>query len=213
MGITERKEREKELRRQAIVDAAEQVFFSKGMENATMDEVAEVAELSKGTLYLYFNNKNELLHAIVGRGLKLLYHRFVEAVAREAKGIDKIKALGRAYFEFFKEDPDHYAAMLHQESYDVDPETLRSNPNFALCTELGNKLFGLMQDAVKSGIKDGSIRRDLDPVKLSLVLWGHSAGVLHLMKSKKLLVEKMFGLDPEELVEYSHDLIRSYLVK
>jgi AcrR family transcriptional regulator len=213
MGITERKEREKKRRRQAIIDAAEQVFFSKGIESATMDEVAEMAELSKGTLYLYFNNKNELLHAIVERGLKILYERFNTVVEKEEKGIDKIRALGRAYFEFFLEEPDYYSTMLHHDTHEVDPEILKSNPNFALCIELGNKLFGLMQDAVKTGIKDGSIRRDLDPVKLSLVLWGQSSGVLHLMKSKKFLIEKMFGLAPEELVEYSHDLIRSYLLK
>lgn len=212
MGIAERKEREKERRRKAIIDAAERVFFSRGMERATMDEVAEAAELSKGTLYLYFKNKNELLHAIVGRGLKILYSRFTAAVEKAEKGIDKIKALGKAYFEFFKEEPDYYAAMLHQDTYEVDPETLKNNPNFAICIELGNKLFALMQEAVRIGIEDGSIRRDIDPVKLSLVLWGHSSGVLHLMKSKKFLVEKMFGLNPEGLVEYSHDLIQAYLV-
>ena len=40
MGIAERKEREKEQRRNNIIDAAESVFFSKGIENATMDEIA-----------------------------------------------------------------------------------------------------------------------------------------------------------------------------
>jgi TetR/AcrR family transcriptional regulator len=50
MGITERKEREKEQRRNAIIDAAEKIFFTKGMDNSTMDDVAEEAELSKGTL-------------------------------------------------------------------------------------------------------------------------------------------------------------------
>ena len=52
MGIAERREREREQRRNTILDAAETVFFSKGINLATMDEVAEEAELSKGTLYL-----------------------------------------------------------------------------------------------------------------------------------------------------------------
>ena len=60
MGIAERKEREKEQRRKAILDAAEKVFFEKGLKYSTMDDVAEEAELSKGTLYLYFKNKEEL---------------------------------------------------------------------------------------------------------------------------------------------------------
>ncbi|MDL1893205.1 helix-turn-helix transcriptional regulator, partial [Sphingobacteriales bacterium CHB3] len=52
MGIIERKEREKEQRREEIVTAAEKIFFEKGLAIATMDEIAEAAELSKGTLYL-----------------------------------------------------------------------------------------------------------------------------------------------------------------
>lgn len=213
MGTAERKEREKEMRRNAIIDAAEQVFFSKGIENATMDEVAELAELSKGTLYLYFKNKNELLHAIVGRGLQILHSRFIKAVEKEEKGIDKIKALGSAYFEFFKEEPDYYAIMLHHDTYDLDPHILENNPNFALCNELGNKLFAIMQEAARVGIEDGSIRRDIDPVKLSVVLWGHSAGILNLMRSKQLFIEKIFGLNPEDIMDYSHNLIQAYLVQ
>jgi len=50
MGIVERRQREKEQRRSAIIDAAEAVFFSKGLEIATMDDVAEEAELSKRKL-------------------------------------------------------------------------------------------------------------------------------------------------------------------
>jgi len=90
MGIIERKEREKERRRNAIIDAAEEVFFSKGVEDATMDEVAERAELSKGTLYLYFKNKNDLFHGIIARALEILYNTFKTEIEKEEKGIDKI---------------------------------------------------------------------------------------------------------------------------
>jgi len=211
MGVTERKEREKEQRRKAIIDAAEQVFFSKGVDNATMDEVAEKAEFSKGTLYLYFNNKDELLHAIIGRGLEILYNMFKTRAENEKKGIDKIKAIGKAYFEFYKEYPDYFTTMLHQDTHKFDPETMGKNPNYARCNEIGNNIFGLMQKAVTTGITDGTIRQDLDPVKLSLVLWSHSAGVMHIFKTKEAMVENMFKLTVEEIVEYSSRLIEDYL--
>ena len=50
MGITERKEREKEHRKEEIIDAAQKVFFEKGLLSSTMDDIAEAAELSKGCL-------------------------------------------------------------------------------------------------------------------------------------------------------------------
>ena len=56
MVTARRKEREKEQRRNEIVDAAEKLFFEKGYEGVSMDDVARDAELAKGTLYLYFKN-------------------------------------------------------------------------------------------------------------------------------------------------------------
>ncbi|RLC22759.1 MAG: TetR/AcrR family transcriptional regulator, partial [Deltaproteobacteria bacterium] len=60
MGIQERKEREKGRRRQQIMIAAKRVFSLKGFNKATMEDIANEAELSPGTLYLYFKNKDEL---------------------------------------------------------------------------------------------------------------------------------------------------------
>mgnify|MGYP006293938867 FL=1 len=60
MGIYERKRREREQRRAQILEAAKKVFSSKGFNSATMEEIAGEAELSPGTLYIYFKNKEEL---------------------------------------------------------------------------------------------------------------------------------------------------------
>ncbi len=60
MGIQERKERERERRRQQIIVAAKRVFSDKGFNRATMEDIAKEAELSPGTLYLYFKNKDEI---------------------------------------------------------------------------------------------------------------------------------------------------------
>ncbi len=92
MGIAERRKREKEQRKVDIIDAAESVFFSKGWQTATMDDVADAAELSKATLYLYFKNKEELYAAILLRGSEMLYDMFISAVENNTTGIDQTSA-------------------------------------------------------------------------------------------------------------------------
>ena len=72
MGYNDRKRQEKEIRRKDIVDAAERVFFSKGFENASMDEVAKEAEFSKRTVYIYFNSKEQIYFEIMIRGNLML---------------------------------------------------------------------------------------------------------------------------------------------
>ncbi len=60
-----RKEREREFKRQEILSAAIEIFAAKGYNNATLDEIAEASEFGKGTLYNYFQNKQEIYFAII----------------------------------------------------------------------------------------------------------------------------------------------------
>ena len=59
-----RKEKEKEQRRNIILDVAQQLFFSKKYDEITIEEIANKAQLAKGTLYLYFKSKEELYSAV-----------------------------------------------------------------------------------------------------------------------------------------------------
>lgn len=79
-SIADRKEREKERRRGEITDAAEKLIFSRGYENVTMDNIARETELARGTLYLYFKNKDDIYIAIAIRGSKILNKMFREGV-------------------------------------------------------------------------------------------------------------------------------------
>lgn len=211
MGIIERKEREKEERHNSIIDAAENVFFSKGVANSTMDEVAEEAELSKGTIYLYFKSKDDLYHAIILRGLNILYSMFEKAITAEKKGIDKVQATGRAYFDFFKNHSNYFEAMLHQETHKIQEEREEESPHVFICNEAGNRIFSLLQKIIKEGIEDGSLNYELDPLKLSIILWGHASGIMQVMKAKGEMIQKMFGVGSEELITYSFNLMRCYL--
>ena len=77
-----RREREIKERREAILDAARDVFFAKSLHSATVDDVAAQAQIAKGTVYLYFSSKEELVAGLFLRGLGLL-----------------VETLGRAYEE------------------------------------------------------------------------------------------------------------------
>jgi AcrR family transcriptional regulator len=64
MGTRERRERERENRRSQILNAAKEIFMSKGFRAATMEDIAQKVELSPGTIYTYFKNKEELYVAL-----------------------------------------------------------------------------------------------------------------------------------------------------
>jgi AcrR family transcriptional regulator len=106
MGIHERKEREKERRRQQIMVAAKRVFSIKGFGRATMEDIANEAELSPGTLYLYFNSKDDLCASLSLRVLEYFFLRMEHlADEKQLNGQQKLAALKKALFDVYEFDP------------------------------------------------------------------------------------------------------------
>jgi AcrR family transcriptional regulator len=111
VGIHERKEREKEQRREEILDAAQRVFFEKGLSNATMDEIAETAELSKGTLYLYYKSKEDLYLAVMMRGMEILLEMLSEIAMSNDSVPKMLIRLRDAYTAYFNNHRDYFRMM------------------------------------------------------------------------------------------------------
>jgi AcrR family transcriptional regulator len=212
MGVQERKERERELRRKEIIDAAEKVFFSKGWKNATMDEVAEAAELSKGTLYLYYKNKDELLLAIIYRGIQIMIEMFKEAIQGEVSGLEKSFRIGLAYFRFAEEYPDYYNALSHFRLDELEYQNEGQEDSIAgQCSDFGHAALEILGNVIAEGMKDGSIRSDLDPEQTSTLLYGMTSGIIELVALKGEHLKKKHGMNLENIVDRYFELIRCAL--
>ena len=95
--ITERRLEEKERRRAEIIDAAEAAGREMGLDALTMDDVARRARLSRALLYVYFQDRSDLMFGLAERAMGMLLARFVEAAERNRTGIEQVSAMGRAY--------------------------------------------------------------------------------------------------------------------
>jgi AcrR family transcriptional regulator len=187
MGIQERKEREKERRRQQIMVAAKRVFSEKGFNKATMEDIAQEAELSPGTLYLYFKNKEELYASLSLRILQYLLLR-VEHV-NNLKGSspdERLKGLIEAMYDVYEFDPLIIINMFHLQS----SETLRNlTPQLlAEIKDLSSKSMNSISKIFKDGIHDG-LFIDRHPVALADTFWSLFSGVILWLTSKKLINE------------------------
>ena len=183
MGIAKRKEREKEQRRLSIIDAAEAVFFSKGYVETTMEDVANQAELSKGTLYLYFKSKDELHFAIMERGMDLLMNIMEKRMEGEKNGLETLCELGLALVEFSNRHPDYFNALIFFQASDIEQQKL-NEAKVKLFMEDRNSLT-LLNETIIRGMEDGSIRKDIPLAELSTSLWAQMMGILVMYSSKK----------------------------
>jgi TetR/AcrR family transcriptional regulator len=195
MPFTNLKEQEKERRRNYIIDAAEKLFFSRGYDNVSMDDIASEIGLNKATLYLYFKNKESLFFAVVLRGAKILNAMINERVKKCGTGMEILDAIGIAYFEFVRIYPDYSRAYLYfrSERFSIDEgQDLCDHAKEIM--ELRRKEFAITCNAIKSGIDEGTIRPDLDPVEVTVFLT-LVVKALSEMRSdfKKVLAER--GID------------------
>ncbi len=211
MGISERKEREKNQRRNDIIDAAEKLFFSKGLSNTTMDEVAKQAEFSKGTLYLYFKSKEDLYLAINVRGMKILEKMFRTVLNSSDNGLCKTRNIGKKYYEFAEKYPDYFNAMVYYELNEI--EISEETSSAKTCEDQGNRTLQTVAEAVQEGIKDESIRQDLDPLQVATILWAHCTGVITVISQRGKHIEEQHGVMVDDLVELSFEMIGRSLKK
>ncbi len=188
MGIQERKERERERRRQQIIVAAKRVFSEKGFTRTTMEDIAKEAELSPGTLYLYFKNKDELYASLSLRILQYLIIRLEHVNGNaELDANGKIDALVDAMFDVYEFDPLVIINMFHLQS----SETLKNlSPQLlAEIEHLSRKSINLIAKIFEMGIQEGAFL-DRHPVALADIFWALFSGVVLWESSKKIIDEK-----------------------
>jgi len=185
MGIQERKEREKERRRQQIIVAAKRVFSEKGFNKATMEDIAKEAELSPGTLYLYFKNKEELYASLSLRILQYLHIRVTHVNKETTLSPDqKLSALMEAMYDVYDFDPLIIINMFHLQS----SETLKNLSESLLeeIKDLSQKSIGAIAKIFQEGMETG-IYVDRHPVALADIFWSMFSGVVLWEASKKII--------------------------
>lgn len=103
MTVSSRRQREQQLRRESIVEAAWKLFEQNGFEQTTVDQIAALAELGKGTIYSYFKSKEEIYIAILEKKLDMLEEKMKAAVANPVSAVDALYSLYEAFIEYHRD--------------------------------------------------------------------------------------------------------------
>jgi AcrR family transcriptional regulator len=169
----ERREQQKEGVRQTILRAAGELFLEQGSEGFSMRRVAERIGYSATTIYRYYENKDDLLIAVVHQGFVEFARRLTEA-AQSATGspLTRLEALGRAYIKFGLESPVYYQMMFMQ----------RADLFFAKRREQTGPMvasFDALRQTVRQAMDAGLLKRG-DVEVYSHVIWSVVHGVTSL---------------------------------
>ncbi|WP_454052796.1 TetR/AcrR family transcriptional regulator [Clostridium sp. Marseille-Q7071] len=100
--------------RETILNSAIKVFSTKGYDGATMDDVAIVGGVAKGTLYYHFKSKEELFKYVIDEGIKNMEEKSSSVLSLEQEPIDKIRALIKIQLEIVHEYKDFFRVALSE---------------------------------------------------------------------------------------------------
>jgi len=189
MAIKDRKKKEKLQRIQQIQAGARSVFFKKGYQAATMEEIANRAELSKGTVYFYFKSKDELYVSLM--------IPMIEELSRLLTKFEK-RVVANFYYDSHSFLNGLFEIFVTLQA--GDPEGLRIFQNFQLNSlfsvmsketqirlkKLGKNNFAILRGSISKANKLGLVSK-ADPVLLADIIWGLFLGLNQLEDSKSQL--------------------------
>lgn len=238
MSIANWKEREKEQRQNDILSVTEKLFFKKGYEDVSMNDIAKEVGLGKSTLYFYFDNKESLFLAIVLRATRILSEMIKEAVEEEETDLKKLSAFKEAYNLFSTKYPGYYWAYKYFQSGRFDVESMVSlehehqvktlvkqrstkypdsldniSPanHYAIeIIELRREIFATVYRSIKKGIDEGIFRPEINPAETAVMLTIITEGVQNIQPDLVRKLEK-YGIDQEKFKSDSKKFI-SYIL-
>jgi TetR/AcrR family transcriptional regulator len=207
MGTKQRKINEKIKRRGDILEVAKEVFFSKGMEAATMEEIANRAELSKGTLYLYFKSKEELYVSLVEEGAQLFHEFFKRATSPVLSATRQTLNLIEAFYSFYIEHRPYYTILTSIQSGSIDREKI-SDAVYDRIHGMAMDLLEYIVNIIRKGITDGEFI-EVDPRETALSFWALATGVFAV--SDFMQRNELGEVKDKKLLDFASDMLLTRL--
>ena len=200
MSSEERRKKEKENRKNSILKAARKLFFERGFKSVTVDLIAAKAEVSKGSIYLYFDSKEEIYTQIL-ISANIERHKEIENFARqEGTASELLLKYARVYVDFFLDNNELFRIlmtfMLHAENMNLTEE---QNTQLIHTT---NENIRMISEILQKGVDTGEFSDRIDIRQGQNAIWGLLNGIISLY---------IYSGAPEKRSERIHTTIQESL--
>jgi len=209
MGLIERRARDRQKRIKEILDASQAAFKNKGFVNATMNDIANISDLSRRTLYLYFHNKEEILLTIAVNTLSELIKQINLKNNSEKKAIDKLMDLANIYRDLFLKNNTSFQFLPNFTN--CIKSVGKENEIVKKCENQINQIAGIVTYLLIEGIQDKSIRKFKNPKRTAALLVGMIHSLIQSVEGDYDLLSVAFHIEPEEFINESFNSIYHYL--
>ena len=187
MAVSKRQIEERKMRQERILAGALEVFKAKGLESATMEEIAEESGFGKATLYYYFHSKEEVFSAILENGWKMLWSNLEPVISDSTSPRQNFVQVLLKTAETIYSHPGLFGFLFNapkQITFEVEP-----------WKKYQNRIYTTLQCLLEDGVKIGEFP-NINPKLLFKAIGGLFMGLVLMGDRNKPVSEK----DIEELL-------------
>ena len=178
MGLEERRKREKENRKNAILKAARKLFFDRGFKNVTVESIARKAELSKGSVYLYFKSKEDIYTQILLSDIDKFHKVMANLIQEGQSSSTMLMSLANIYADFFMNDRELFRIMMNY-MLNTDHMNLPEEIDH-LIVKATNKTVDVIEEIFMIGVRSGEFPPYIDLRQKRNAIWGLLNGIISL---------------------------------
>ena len=200
-----RKKEPRSVHRESIVSVASVLFMEKGITSTSMDDIAKAAGYSKATLYVYFENKEEIVGILVLNSMKKLYDYISSALVQQETTKARYDLICSGLIQYQEEFPFYFKMVLDKinidfESYDYLPEEKETY-------QIGEEINKTLKHFLLSGMEKGDLRDDLEIMPTIFNFWGMLSGIIQLAANKEEYIKQSMGLSKKQFLEYGFSML------
>ncbi len=200
-----RKKEPRSVHRETIAAAAATLFMEKGISQTSMDDIAKAAGYSKATLYVYFENKEEIVSVLVLDSMKKLCTCISSAIRQQESTRAKYDLICQELVRYQEEYPFYFRMTL--ETINIQFESPDSCPEERETFQVGEEINEMIKSVLLSGMETGDLRTDLAIAPVSFSCWGMLAGLIQLAASKEEYIKQSMGYSREQFLAFGFDMI------
>lgn len=204
MGITERRQLEKEIIRKKIIDATNDILVEEGYENLSIRKIASRIEYSPGIIYHYFKDKAEIVSFVVGEGYGNIL-KTISEIPIDTENPDKTIVNGmRSYIELMLENPQQFRVVLMNDIEAIQEKVNMLQEGISKERKSIQGLCKLVELAIKK-----NIFRKMDIELTAQIIWTSTHGLV----SRLILEKNITKQQKERLINHHFEILINGLLK
>lgn len=203
-GKTQRKQMNRMLRQQLILETTRSLLSTVDIETITMDRIAGAAGYTRRTIYAYFTSREEILLMLLKDDWAERWQKQQEAVRQAVAGLDKILVWGECLYAYSRDHPHATRLQAYWDYRGIHPNRI-GRQAFQEFETLNDELARGLRTIFRLGVRDGSLRSDL---KVDLCISQYLQSLRSVINRALSGTYSFAGFDPDTYVRHYLDLFK-----